>query len=353
LSKKYGDWQVEKTLGEGGQAHTFIVHNILNEEKKQFVLKRLKNKNRLERFKKEVRAGLSLSHPNVVKVVASDLEAADPYFVAEFCRGGALGDADLSVLTDIDRLSIFLEICQGVGFAHSNGVVHRDLKPDNVFLREDMRTPVVGDFGLCFITEEGERFTLVDEAVGPRWYIAPELAHGFADEITMSSDVYSLGKVLYWMLAGRIFDRELHRTPRYDLTKDQVAPDFFFIYDLLDRMIVEEPSKRFENANLVAEAISEVIRRIKVEAHHINPTTPQSCMYCGVGFYQKVVDDPPRENHYPLDYTTTINFGLEPKGSFGGPSTWIPRWLIFACDYCGNVQMFRPDYAKNKSVWKK
>ena len=72
---------------------------------------------------------------------------------------------------------MFSEICRAVGHAHGHKptIVHRDLKPDNIFLRSNMQTPVVGDFGICFIDEDGERSTLVDEAVGARRFTAPEL----------------------------------------------------------------------------------------------------------------------------------------------------------------------------------
>lgn len=343
MAQQYGRWRVKEALGEGGQAHTFLVYDVDDEGKRLFVLKRLKNKKRLERFKKEVKSSLGLSHPNVLKVIDSDLDNSDPYFVAEFCAGGALGDADLSRFTLIERLRIFSLICCGVGYAHSNGVIHRDLKPDNIFLRDDQTTPVIGDFGLCFITDDGERFTLVDEAVGPRLYMAPELADGLADKVTSASDVYSLGKVLYWMLAGRVFDREKHRDQRFDLTRDQIAPDYFFIYDLLDKMIVEDINHRLADANALVGAVDEVIRLIEMRAHPVDLAIPQQCNYCGRGLYRKVAD------------TTSLNDG---RGStdvsnFGFELVGMPQWLILACDHCGHVQMFRPDHAKDRDVWNK
>ena len=82
-------------------------------------------------------------------------------------------------------------------------------------------TCVSGYKGICFIADDGTRITLTDEAVGARRYTAPELEDGRAEDVTAAADVYSLGKVLYWLMAGRVFDREKHRDPRFDLTKDQ------------------------------------------------------------------------------------------------------------------------------------
>lgn len=267
MAQLYGNrWKVKESLGEGGQAHTILVYDVNDEEKKIFVLKRLKNLKRLRRFENEVNACLAFSHPNILKIEDKNLQDDPPYFVAEYCSGGPLNFEAISGLTLVERLRLFSAICHGVGYAHSKGIIHRDLKPDNIFLREDM-TPVVGDFGLCFITESGNRVTMVDEQVGSRWYMAPELAHGMADEVRPASDVYSLGKVLYWMLAGRIFDREAYRTPQFDLTKEQTDPDYFFIYDLFDKMIVEDPKKRLANANEVTDAVGVIIKRIEMRAH--------------------------------------------------------------------------------------
>jgi serine/threonine protein kinase len=200
---------------------------------------------------------------------------------------------------------------------------------------------VVGDFGLCYF-DEGERITLVgDAAVGPRMYMAPELAHGFAEDVTPRADAYSLGKVLYWMIAGRIFDREAHRDSKFDLTKDQTKPDLFFIYDLFDKTIVLDPLERLANASEVAEAVDSIIRRIEMNAHHIDLSAPQACNYCGVGFYKKVIDSPPgKQNAQDHMYGMGINI-----------STSNHYWMLLVCDYCGNVQWFRPDYAKDKDIW--
>jgi serine/threonine protein kinase len=352
MAQEYGKWKINKNLGEGGQAHTFLVHDKDDPEEKLFVLKRLKNLNRLPRFVKEVKAGLELSHANLIKIEDKDLEHNSPYLVAEYCERGSLENSDLSNLSIIQKLHLFAAICRGVEYAHANGVTHRDLKPDNIFIRQD-GTPVIGDFGLCFITDDGDRVTLVDEVAGSRWYTAPELAHGIAEDVTPAADVYSLGKVLYWMLANKVFDREVHRSPRFDLTKAQTEPDFFLIYELLDKMIVESPTKRFATAGVVVKAVEEVIRRVEARGHHLDLSVPQKCSYCAKGYYRSVVEDPPQpKDTFPKSYNELARFGiLRPEG-YGGPTTTWPIWMILACSYCGNVQIFRPDLAKRHDIWK-
>jgi serine/threonine-protein kinase PpkA len=328
VAQQYGKWRVKEQIGQGGQGKALLVYDVNDQEKKPFVLKRLSNLKRLNRFEKEVRAGLELSHPNILRIVDKDLEHESPYFVADYCPGGALTFEHISQFPLTDRLRMFSAACRAVGFAHSKGYTHRDIKPDNIFLREDM-TPVVGDFGLCFITEEGDRVTMLDEQVGSRWF--------------MAADVYSLGKVLYWMLAGRPFDREEHRSPKFDLTKGQTAPDLFLIYDLLDKMIVKEPQERFVNALEAADAVDETIRLIEVKAHLLDLKVPQQCNYCGRGVYKPVAD------------TTSLNdrSGVPDVHNFGFEIIGRPLWLILACNHCGNVQMFRPDYSENRNAWRK
>jgi serine/threonine protein kinase len=342
MAKQYGKWSIEKSLSEGGQARTYLAVETGAEEKRPYVLKVLKNQNRIQRFHKEVRACSELDHPNVLRVVDYDLECDRPYMVTEYCEGGPLSTETLLDYSIQERLRIFADVCRGVGHAHSKDVIHRDIKPDNVFLLGDRTTPIVGDFGICFITVEGERFTLLDEVAGPRWYAAPELEDGRADDIQPTADVYSLGKLLYWMIAGEIFSREKHREPRFDLTKkDNSIPAYLLIYELLDKMIVGDSSNRFPDANAVADAVDIMVRRIEMNAHSIGPDIPQHCTYCGLGLYQKMLD-----TSLDADPTAaTRNFGFNRIGT--------AVWLGLVCDYCGNVQVFRPDHAKDPGIWSK
>jgi hypothetical protein len=103
----------------------------------------------------------------------------------------------------------------------------------------------------------------------------------------------------------------------------------------------------------VASSVDEIIRRIEVRAHHLDLSTPQACNYCGAGFYKTVVDEPENENSIPKLYPKTINlFGLKQE-EYNQRVSWWPNWLILACDHCGNVQIFRPDLANDRHVWKR
>lgn len=342
---RYGKWQVLDRLDEGGQGQTFRVAEMTTdgrESKDIRVLKILKHPGQLMRFQDEILACQKLSHPNILRIIDHDLTGPQPYLVSEFCAGGSLNDIDVTSYAIIDRLRMFLSICRAVGHAHNNKpqIIHRDLKPKNIFLRDDRQTPVVGDFGICFIADDGTRITLIDEVVGARRYTAPELEDGRAEDVTAAADVYSLGKVLYWLMAGRVFDREKHRDPRFDLTRDQKDPSMHWIYELLDKMIQENRSKRFEDANATAEAVESVIKKILMNAHPLDLAAPQACLYCGTGFYKKFVE-------------TTQNDGAanDRLNNSGFRFSANQVWLILVCDTCGNSQIFLP-YFPGQRKWR-
>lgn len=337
----YNDrWEIVSSLGEGGQAHTFLAKDLKGEGQTLYVLKRLKNNNRIERFKREIEAVRNLTHENIVSLIDFDLQERNPYLVMEYCNGGNLAKSDAFWrVSPIKALNIFEQICRGVAYAHNQGIIHRDIKPENIFLRTKDGPAVVGDFGICYFVEGGERFTLTEEAVGPRLFIAPELEDGRLQDISTKSDVYSLGKLLYWLLSGRIFSREKYRERDWDLKGYNVdnVLGWHNIYmehinRLLDLMIVPEPGKRRDVDNILL-LLKQTKRLVAKEYTPIAEDIKQPCTYCGQGFY--VLEA--KEN---LDVR---NFGFATVGA--------PNWRIFVCNRCGHVQAFRLDKVNDIEWW--
>ena len=246
-------WEIVGNLGEGGQAHIFIVKDVKGDSTTKYVLKRLKNLGRLERFKREIEAVRNINHPNIVRLIDFDVDASKPYLVTEYCSGSSLDNAEpFWKKSPVIALELFQQICSGVSFAHSQGIIHRDIKPSNIYLREAEGPAVIGDFGICYVEQNGERLTLTEEAVGPRIFMAPELEGGRVENITNKCDVYSLGKVLYWLLSGGVMlPREKHREIEYDLKRQNYDAllGWTNIYmehvnRVLDLMVIAEPEKR-------------------------------------------------------------------------------------------------------------
>jgi serine/threonine protein kinase len=347
MADDFDGWIRGEALGEGGQAWTYLTYKKGDDGQTPFVLKVLKHKSnpaRLKRFEREIEVGARLRHPNLVHVEAENIEGKKPYVVTEYCAGGELRDLDLSDIPLLNKLGLIRKVCLGVGYMHENGVIHRDLKPNNIFLREDKQTPVVGDLGLCLMAEQDERLTETTEAVGARFFMAPELEDGRYEDALPVADVYSLGKLLYWLISNkRIFSREKHKDERFNLRANQNSPPMAFVYDMLDGMIVADPrNRKYSNANEVVRAMDKMIERVEAGSHAIDPSVPQLCSYCGNGTYRQIMRgnfQTPGWEH--LRAYVGIDFLNVPAS-----------WLVFACDYCGNLQMFRADLATtNPKAW--
>jgi serine/threonine protein kinase len=222
-----GRWKRGRSVGEGGQAKAISVEDTLKEYPGLWVLKKLRkfeDPTAKARFGREVNALQSLNHPNIVKIIHSNLAAQEPYYVAEYCESGSLEKIGASIYKgDIAKtMAVVLPILDALVAAHTNGIVHRDVTPDNIWFRGN-GTPVIGDFGLSYMEGE-ERLTVSNERVGSPNFIAPEMEAGqhHLGEPSDRTDVYSLGKVIYWMLSGgHQCAREIFHDPLADLLQDQ------------------------------------------------------------------------------------------------------------------------------------
>jgi Protein kinase domain len=301
-------WRIVGHLGEGGQGWTYKVRRSESSDKEVYVLKRLKNKNRLQRFQREVAALTKLQHPGILRIIETAEDSEEPFFVTELCEGPDLSKATLSGMDLLMKLRLFRQVCDAVAAAHTVGILHRDLKPSNIFIRKD-GSVVVGDFGLCIdLNDAKERATMTSEAIGARMYIAPEVEMGRTEDPEPSSDVYSLGKLLYYILGARNLTREDHVEPEYDLRTRNSESEMHFVYELFDRTITKSPKERLQNAELVLVSLNNVIERVQLKAHVLRPSIPQRCLFCGIGEYH-----------------------------FSTPSVNSLRGI---CSKCGNVQEF-------------
>jgi serine/threonine protein kinase len=315
----FGDrWEVIQPIDEGGQSYIYKVKDRNGEYSGQFVLKRLKNHKRLDRFEREVKSVQQLHHPSIATIL--DYSLKEPaFFVTKFYEGGSLIDrAPLPLLSALD---LFIKLCDAIAYAHKHGVIHRDLKPDNVVL-DKTGVPVIIDFGLCYIEEEDKRITATMEQVGSRFYMAPELEGGRVDSVTEKVDSYALGKILYFLLSGRHIPREALGGEN-DLVKVCSEDQLGYISDrLLAHTIVEDPQGRKSVAELGEEA--KKVKRLIIEHYH--PGMEGSlCRFCGEGRYRKM--------------TTSIIRIREPEIGLEHSVTF----KILLCDKCGNVQWFRPE----------
>ncbi len=216
-------YAVERLLGEGGMGRVYLARHTRISQKRVAVKvlhpEFAKNDQVLARFQREAEAAAAISHPNVVAVLDIDVTPRGmPYLVCEYLEGVDLSDhlREVKRLDVLDALSVARQLCRGLYAAHSRGVVHRDLKPPNVFLVGDFSKGApprlyakILDFGLSsFRAGEGDQnLTKTGVIMGTPSYMAPEQARG--KRVDHRADIYGLGTILYTVLTGRPpFDEE-------------------------------------------------------------------------------------------------------------------------------------------------
>ncbi len=158
-----------------------------------------------DRFRREAKTAARLSHPNIVPLHAFGEVEGMPYFVMGYVRGESLADRlrREGKLSEEEARRIFAEIADALDHAHRQGIVHRDVKPDNVLLEDESGRALLTDFGVAKAVDKGETMTQHGSVVGTPHYMSPEQASGRSD-IDGRSDIYSLGVMAYAMLAGRL-----------------------------------------------------------------------------------------------------------------------------------------------------
>lgn len=240
-----GRWELVEGLGEGGQAHTFLVRDVENDST-GWVLKRLKNPKRVDRFRREIEALERLSSPHIPRVVDSGISDELSYLVTPYVG------KDLTRLPSVgDPRAVFERfrgIVTAVHDAHAQGVIHRDIKPNNIVVDESGK-PYLVDFGICAEMESEIALTTTAEGFGNAAFAAPECGAGSLEAASEASDVYSLGKVLYWMTSGRkVFVRENFDRDSLAVTDQHAA---HYISAIIDRTVREDASSRWTSTDLL------------------------------------------------------------------------------------------------------
>ena len=248
MAKIYGNrWKIldGPSLGQGGQGTVFRVTDVSGEHPGEFALKRIHNTKRQARFVREIEAVGRLQHPNIVRLVdhsaleQSSGDADKLFLVMPLARGGDLSDAEriANYKVNLDStVAVAKQLAQGLSHAHANGVIHRDIKPENILFPGIGHETWISDFGICLLRDFSP-VTPSDEVMGPRHFMAPELEGGGRLDVSPAADVYSLGKVIYYMISGGvILPRERLGEARYKAVLEH-GPRYQLLQLLLERMI--------------------------------------------------------------------------------------------------------------------
>jgi WD40 repeat protein/serine/threonine protein kinase/tetratricopeptide (TPR) repeat protein len=223
-----GPYTLLHVIGEGGMGVVYLAEQRIPVERRvalKIIKPGMDSRQVIARFEAERQALALMDHPNIARVLdAGTTQSARPYFVMELVRGVPITQyCDDRQLSLRQRLELFVPVCQAVQHAHQKGIIHRDLKPSNVLVAEYDQQPVpkVIDFGLAKATAQGPTqqtmFTQLGQVVGTLEYMSPEQAKLNQLDIDTRTDVYSLGVLLYELLAGSTpFDAKRLRKAAFD-----------------------------------------------------------------------------------------------------------------------------------------
>jgi tRNA A-37 threonylcarbamoyl transferase component Bud32 len=275
MGELIGDrYEVEKLVGRGGNSSVFKAHDLLLE--RNVALKilhehHLDDEEYVERFKREARTVAQLSHPNIVTVIDRGETDGRPFIVFEYVDGQTLDQVihRRGAMPIDEALEIAIASARGLAFAHRHGLVHRDVKPQNILLNGD-RQPKVTDFGIARSLDVKKGVTQTGTVLGTSNYIAPEQASG--DPAGAASDVYSLGVVLFELLTGRVpFEGENFVTvamkhinepaPSVTALRPDVPPR---VAAAVSRALAKDPRNRFASMDEFAAELEACLAELRV-----------------------------------------------------------------------------------------
>lgn len=261
-----GKYRLLKLLGKGGKAEVYLAeHQLLESRVAVKVLpgRLADDQGMVERFLREARSAARLRHPHIVRIHDVGQEDGVNYFAMDYIQGQTLTDLirERGCLAEADILAVSRQILQALAEAHGLGIVHRDIKPDNVII-DSRGDAVVMDFGIAKARREAA-VTIEGYFVGTPFYASPEQAQG--KSVDARSDIYSLGVTMYEMAAGRApFEgedtastlyRHVHEEPRpLGELNPELSPG---LCALVARCLAKAPSQRFASAS---EMLAEIDR---------------------------------------------------------------------------------------------
>ncbi len=270
--KSIGKYEIRDQLGEGAMARVYrafdpqiqrdVAIKVLNEQLRQ-------DANCVERFLREARASGALAHPNIVTIHDVGDDNGVPYIAMELLEGRPLDEvlADETAFDPQTVLELGRQLAEALGYAHANGVIHRDIKPSNMILSRDKRTIKILDFGIARVAGPASEtdatrlaLTHAGELLGTPRYMSPEQALG--QDIDHRSDLFSLGAVLYEMVAGRpAFDGSSVATLALQITGTEPPPIQSTpecprgLQHIIQKLLAKLPKQRFADAQALADAL--------------------------------------------------------------------------------------------------
>ncbi len=253
-----GRYLIEDLIGVGGMANVY--HGFDTAENRPVAIKMLRdeyagNTESLRRFRNESKAIYSLDHPNIVKIYDVLLDRQNPVIIMEYVSGITLKEyiERMGVVTPNIAAALCVQLMLALRHAHDNGIVHRDIKPQNIMVKKDGSIKVM-DFGIAQVAMAQSR-TITDRAIGSVHYISPEQARG-EGIVDQRADLYSAGVILFEMLTGRLpFEadspisvaiKQIEARPLRPRELNPAIPEG--LEDITVKAMCKDPDRRYQTA---------------------------------------------------------------------------------------------------------
>jgi serine/threonine protein kinase/tetratricopeptide (TPR) repeat protein len=275
---RLGHYEILEEIGRGGMG---VIYRARQQHSRRIVaVKRIfahqvNSHETLVRFRREAEAVASLDHPNILPIYeVSESEEGLPYFSMKYATGGSLRAAAPALRVEPrDCARLIAKVARAIAYAHDKGILHRDLQPGNILL-DGNGEPLVSDFGLAKWLDQNSDLTRTLQTIGTPGYIAPEQAECAATDLGSAADIYSLGAILFYLLAGRppfvgpnvlsvIHQAATTPAPRLSSLAPSLDRD---LETIVARCLESEPAARYQSAGEVADDLDHWLRHEPIRA---------------------------------------------------------------------------------------
>ena len=280
---RLGNYEILEEIGRGGMG---VIYRARQRHSRRIVaVKRIlsyhsDSRETLARFRREAQAAASLDHPNILPIYeVSESEDGLPFFSMKFAPGGNLQEVGPALRNDPRQcVALVAKVARAVQYAHAKGILHRDLKPGNILL-DGRGEPLVSDFGLAKWLDTTSDLTRTLTIFGTPGYIAPEQASGPAADLKPAADVYSLGAILFDLLAGRPPFLGAHALSVIRQATESPAPKLRALSKIADRdleticahCLEREPSARYRSAHDLGTDLERWLEGRPIKARPVSP----------------------------------------------------------------------------------
>lgn len=252
--------QVKRKIGEGGMSVVYLAEQL--SLKREVAIKVLRldvadNELDVQRFKQEAKTIAHLHHPNIIDIYdIGQTKNGEVYFTMPYLNHGNFSTYQID--EEKEFIKLLKSICDGLAFAHNRGVVHRDIKPDNLIF-DAFGNVKIADFGIA-LSKKGVRMTKEHQIVGSAQYMSPEQARSL--KVELQSDVYSLGIVIYERLTGKVpFDADegiAVLVNHVSMPPPKLPPKVKHWQKLIDKCLAKDPKNRFQSMYELKHALNKI-----------------------------------------------------------------------------------------------